>query len=68
MRLLWFSYRVVVEISGSTSVSNSKLSTPPGIYTQKQDKRHVNYQQDVMNQYNRSGLGQAMGRKQEEED
>ena len=31
LRLLWFSYRVVVEISGRTSVPiNSKLSTPPG--------------------------------------
>ena len=29
LRLLWFSYRVVVETSGRTSVPNSKLSTPP---------------------------------------
>ena len=32
-RLLWFSYRVVVETSGRTSVPNSKLSTPRGIFT-----------------------------------
>ena len=28
-RILWFSYRVVVETSGRTSVPNSNLSTPP---------------------------------------
>ena len=28
LRLLWFSYRVVVETSGRTSVPNPKLSTP----------------------------------------
>ena len=32
LRLLWFSYRVVVETSSRTSVPNSKLSTTPGFH------------------------------------